>query len=545
MKGLRFYSLLSRMYVLNLRQKVIVLAGILPWLAYGILGVIASWQGAVFQADALVMGGIPLVSMISFATVCALVALLRPVEMTAAALRHYGTTRGLPDLPTHYLDDLGVMMSDTQTTIVQLEGALQHLERFDPVTGVLNRTGLAAHLRGQSVNDATLIALRLTNGDDAKNICDATQYDQMHVVLVKRMAAQFGASLRARVSEYDYIIIFSATSDEPLETKVFRLRAALDAMAVEIGLGQNRFTPEIVAGCAPLELDVTASIDSALAAARRATLSHPIAIHSDETQGRMRDDFVLEQDLRQALRNDELMLHFQPVMDMKLNKPVGAEALIRWNSPKRGMVPPNAFIPLAEASGLIEPIGLWVLRNACASLAEWGPEKSVAINLGARQFMDPNLDKHVAGAIANAGIRGDQLEIELTETVATVDHAYTLRTFYKLRDMGVRIAIDDFGTGYASMSMLHKLPFHKLKIDREFVTNVDHARDCQAICSALLTLGHGLGIDVLAEGTETSAEVNYLSSRGCSLFQGYYFSRPVPANDLPNAFAALAQRKAG
>ena len=136
---------------------------------------------------------------------------------------------------------------------------------------------------------------------------------------------------------------------------------------------------------------------------------------------------------------------------------------------------------------------MWVLRKACATLAEWGPDMSVAINLAARQFMDPHLDRHVAEAIADAGIDGSQLEIELTETVATVDHSYTLRTFDKLRALGVRLAIDDFGTGYASMSMLHKLPFQKLKIDREFVTNVNSTTDKQAICTSLIALGSGLG----------------------------------------------------
>lgn len=187
---------------------------------------------------------------------------------------------------------------------------------------------------------------------------------------------------------------------------------------------------------------------------------------------------------------------------------------------------------------------MWVLRKACATLAEWGPDMSVAINLAARQFMDPHLDRHVAEAIADAGIDGSQLEIELTETVATVDHSYTLRTFDKLRALGVRLAIDDFGTGYASMSMLHKLPFQKLKIDREFVTNVNSTTDKQAICTSLIALGSGLGLSVLAEGTETLAEVEFLRACGCHLFQGYYFSRPVPAEVIQGRFIELSQLKA-
>ena len=169
---------------------------------------------------------------------------------------------------------------------------------------------------------------------------------------------------------------------------------------------------------------------------------------------------------------------------------------------------------------------------------------SVAINLAARQFMDPHLDRYVAEAIADAGIDGSQLEIELTETGAMVDHSYTLRTFDKLRALGVRLAIDDFGTGYASMSMLHKPSFQKLKIDREFVTNVNSATDKQVICTSLIALGSGLGLSVLAEGTETLAEFEFLRARGCHLFQGYHFSRHVPAEVIQGRFIELSQLKA-
>ena len=176
-------------------------------------------------------------------------------------------------------------------------------------------------------------------------------------------------------------------------------------------------------------------------------------------------------------------------MDLAQGRPIGAEALLRWHSPTRGMVLPDAFIPIAEASGLMEPISRWVLWEACRQVATWEPDLYVAINLCAPQFLDENLASYVMGAAAAAGISPSRLEIELTESIAMVDQDHTRRTFGALRDMGVRIAIDDFGTGHASMSMLRQLPFDMLKIDREFVANVHRNSESQAICDALIALG--------------------------------------------------------
>ena len=254
-------------------------------------------------------------------------------------MRGYGESRAMPDLPTHFLDDVGVLMPDTQMTITQLDGALQHLERFDPVPGVLNRTGLAAHLRGQPSEGYFLLVIRFCNGSVAKTDCEAGHYDQVHRVLVKRMALQFGTNLRARVGEMDYIIVMPKTT-EPREAGVFRLRASLDVMSADVGFCVNRVCPELTAGVAPPEADVMASIDTALATARIASLSSPIAVHSAQEQDKLGSDSVLEKELRFAISNDELVLHFQPVMDTQQQRAIGAEALLRWNGPNRGLVPP-------------------------------------------------------------------------------------------------------------------------------------------------------------------------------------------------------------
>ncbi len=251
------------------------------------------------------------------------------------------------------------------------------------------------------------------------------------------------------------------------------------------------------------------------------------------------DRFQIEEDLKYALERDEFELHYQPVVCATDARAVGAEALIRWNHPTRGMIRPDLFIPVAESSGLISDIGLWVMDAACRQVTAWNEagatDLAVAINLSARQFHDPELIHHVRRAIDDHRIGAHQLEIELTESSMMDDFDQSRSTFGKLRDLGVRIAIDDFGTGFASMSYLRQLPFDKLKLDREFVTNVHKRRESQAICGALVALANGLGLRALAEGTETEEEVAYLRDIGCDLFQGYYLSKPVTA---PNFFAA-------
>lgn len=284
--------------------------------------------------------------------------------------------------------------------------------------------------------------------------------------------------------------------------------------------------------------------DHALAVAGTAAFTAPAMINDDAVHDQADDLLALEQQLRRAIKREEFELYYQPVVDLDANRPLGAEALIRWHSPDRGFVSPGMFLPLAEASGLIDPIGLWVLREACREAAGWDPALRVAINLGARQFLDQNLTWHVTEAIDAAGIRPDQLEIELTESVAMVDSHHTKATFTALRDLGLHIAIDDFGADPANLSTLLRLPFTRLKIDREFVADVHLQPGSLAICEALIVLGARLGLEVVAEGTEMAEEVALLNQRGCSLFQGYYFARPVPAPVLAATFDNLWLREA-
>ncbi|MET1115930.1 MAG: EAL domain-containing protein, partial [Comamonas sp.] len=322
-----------------------------------------------------------------------------------------------------------------------------------------------------------------------------------------------------------------------------RLRAQLKLCTSEMPLGELWFQPQLQGGLAMFPDDGAQAetlIDAAIAASSMAEPAQ-VMLHSVNARRQVHEQLQLEQDLRRALERAEFVLHYQPVFDMKAGRATGAEALLRWNHPERGLLLPGAFIDTAETSGLIDPLGLWVIREACRQLGAWEragmPKLRMAVNVSARQFLDPQLGRHLREAIAAADISPDQLEIELTETVAMVDHEHTHRVFSALRSEGMGIAIDDFGTGYASLSSLRKLPFDKLKIDREFVTDVHRSRESQAICGALIELARGLDLRVLAEGVEQEDEVRYLAQQGCDLFQGYYFSRPVPAAQFEHGLA--------
>jgi predicted signal transduction protein with EAL and GGDEF domain len=246
---------------------------------------------------------------------------------------------------------------------------------------------------------------------------------------------------------------------------------------------------------------------------------------------------MLEIDLRAALLRSEFVVHYQPIQDIKADRIVGFEALVRWNHPLRGMIPPLNFIPLAEETGLIVQLGDWVLRTACREAAGWSQDVCVAVNLSPAQFKDRNLVSSVVSALAVSGLAACRLELEITESVLLQDSDLTLATLHKLRALGVRISMDDFGTGYSSLSYLRSFPFDKIKIDRSFVGELASRDDAMAIVRAVTGLGKSLGISTTAEGVETNEQLALLRLEGCTEVQGYLFSPPRPAEDVERMLA--------
>lgn len=245
----------------------------------------------------------------------------------------------------------------------------------------------------------------------------------------------------------------------------------------------------------------------------------------EETQKRRR----LEIGLRHAISHGELQLHYQPLVDAQTGAITSAEALVRWNHPERGLVPPVDFIGLAEETGLILPLGDWVLRTACAEAVSWPANIGVAVNLSPAQFRDPGLSKVVLSALHESGLQPSRLELEITEGVLLNDEAGTLATLAELQTAGVRISMDDFGTGYSSLSYLRKFPFDKIKIDQSFVRQIPDDPESAAIIRAIITMSACLGIKTTVEGVETSEQLAFSVAEGCDTIQGYHVSRPLTA----------------
>jgi diguanylate cyclase (GGDEF)-like protein/PAS domain S-box-containing protein len=245
---------------------------------------------------------------------------------------------------------------------------------------------------------------------------------------------------------------------------------------------------------------------------------------------------TLERDLRTALERQELMIHYQPIVSLASGEVTGCEALIRWNHPTRGLLLPGDFIPIAEDTGLIVPIGEWVLRTACTQLQGWVrtglPPLNLAVNLSARQINHRNLEAAVTGALAASGLEPARLTLELTESMIMGHSEQMLRTMELLTSLGIELSIDDFGTGYSSLSSLKHLPCTSLKIDQSFVRDITTDPDDAAIATAIISLGHNLRMRVIAEGIETDAQRQFLERERCDDGQGYLFSRPVPADEF-------------
>jgi predicted signal transduction protein with EAL and GGDEF domain len=268
--------------------------------------------------------------------------------------------------------------------------------------------------------------------------------------------------------------------------------------------------------------------------------------YSKEMNERALDRLNLETRLNRALEHQELSLFFQPQIDLGSGHTVGFEALLRWHPADRAPVPPNEFIPIAEETGLIIPIGEWVLHAACAQLNRWKKQghrlRPLAVNLSARQFTQPNLAQTVCEALSTNAIEPRYLELELTESVIMRDADASRRQLEALKQLGVRLAIDDFGTGYSSMSYLKRFPLDTLKIDRSFIRDLSANPTDRDIVSAIVALGKSLKLTTIAEGVETVDQRTTLAELGCNQFQGFLVSRPVPASELA-AFFALAAEK--
>ncbi|MEO1637542.1 MAG: EAL domain-containing protein, partial [Cyanobacteria bacterium J06631_9] len=264
-------------------------------------------------------------------------------------------------------------------------------------------------------------------------------------------------------------------------------------------------------------------------------------IYFEEINANARSQLNLETDLRKALANNELFLCYQPQVDLRTGRWIGMEALLRWQHPTLGAIPPGKFIVIAEETGLIEPIGKWVLKASCRQYQQWHqaglPPLRLAVNLSAQQFDRSNLVRSVLEIVQSTGFDPRYLELEVTESTAMSDVSCAIGTLQKLSHVGIQIAMDDFGTGYSSLSVLKHFPLDTIKIDRSFVQDLVDSPSDAAIASTIIALAKGLNFKVLAEGIETPAQMNVLSEMGCDYAQGYWFSRPLTVAQIDDMLA--------
>jgi len=417
-----------------------------------------------------------------------------------------------------------------------------YLARHDALTGLGNRADFNARLTNAIEDgrpDGRRLAICCVDLDLFKGVNDTYGHptgDRLLRMVAQRLRETLGGrDFAARIGGDEFAVVLDAIAAPD----------AIDATAAQII--ETLSQPYAIDGT---EVTIGASVGVALfpadgASADELIKNADLALYHAKSEGRRRHRFFrkdlqraalerreLETDLRGALAERQLEVHYQPLVDISGRRVTGFEALLRWRHPTRGMIAPNDFIPIAEANGLIVPIGEWVLRTACADAVNWPEEIAVAVNLSPIQFGAANLTQTVVSALAQSGLPPQRLELEITESTLLADTAATAATLHALRRFGVRIALDDFGTGYSSLSRLRGFPFDKIKIDRSFVKDLAERRDCTAIVAAIASLARSLGIATTAEGVETAEQLDFLRAQGCTQAQGFLFSPARPRADL-------------
>jgi diguanylate cyclase (GGDEF)-like protein len=423
---------------------------------------------------------------------------------------------------------------------------LRHLATHDSLTGLPNRILLEDRLSqaiAHAARDGHTFAVAIFDLDRFKVINDSFGH-AIGDELLKEVARRLQGIARSidtvvRLGGDEFVMIIDHLS-KPTDAQAVAQRA-IAALQQPLRIGENDVNSLASVGIALYPQDgnsvetLMAHADAAMYFVKqhgRNNIQYFEAGMDADTQDRGR----LESDLQQALKAKQFELHYQPKVDARTGMISGAEALIRWRHPVRGLVPPGSFLPLAENCGLIDSIGNWVIHEACRQAGAWQkeglPPTRVAINLSAFQFRNGNLLGTIRRALHDARLDASYLEVEVSESALMSDPEESVNILKQLRKMGVQVSVDDFGTGYSSMSYLQRFPIDKLKIDRTFINEVTSSNDDASIVSAIVSLGHTLKLKVIAEGVETPEQLEFLQRLGCDQYQGYHYSAAMPANEL-------------
>jgi diguanylate cyclase (GGDEF)-like protein len=439
------------------------------------------------------------------------------------------------------LESLNKQLEDEIAERRQSEALVYHMAHHDSLTGLANRLQFRDHLtQALTGRDGEIgkVALLFIDLDQFKLINDTLGHrigDSLLVSVGGRLRhASRDCDLVARLGGDEFAIV--QRIEEHFDEARILAHRIIEAMAQPFQVEGHELSISCSIGiaCGP---DDAQDPDALLANA-------DLALYRAKANGRGRHQFfepemnkraqarrLLESDLRDALHNGQFELHYQPFLNLKLGSITGFEALLRWNHPKRGMISPLEFISVTEETGLIAPIGRWVLREACREAKRWPTQVKVAVNLSPVQLRTGTFAMDVIDALSQAGIEPERLELEITETVLLDDDKKTLQSLHQLRAMGVRICMDDFGTGYSSLSYLRMFPFDKIKIDRCFVSDLPRDHYSTAIIRAVIDLANSVGMVTTVEGVETEDQLAYLKAEQCIEAQGFLISRPLSAED--------------
>ena len=454
-----------------------------------------------------------------------------PIELAITAI----TSQAIPMFVGHIRD-----ISERK----KAEERLTYLAHYDALTGLPNRNLFQEQLSlasGRAKRSGQMLALMFLDLDRFKEINDTLGHAAGDLLL-KAIARLLKGSLRgidsiARLGGDEFTIIVEDITDvDQVITIAEKVKAAFsDAIVID---GRELFvTASIGISMDTGGLDVDALLQTA-----------GIAMHLAKEEGRNTYEFYasemnagrvgrldMEILLRRAVARQEFVLHYQPIMAVGEDRIVGVEALIRWNSPELGFVSPAQFIPLAEETGLIVPIGEWVLSTACLQAKAWQNQGirplTMSVNLSPRQFRQKNLVEMIAGVLEKTGLDASLLDLEITEGMIMHRADQAVAVLERLHKLGVRLSVDDFGTGYSSLSYLKRFPVQTLKIDRSFVNGLTADGDDGSIVTAIVAMAKSLKLEVIAEGVETPEQLAFLARLHCDKYQGYLFSRPIPAND--------------
>lgn len=429
----------------------------------------------------------------------------------------------------------------------QAEERIRHMANHDALTGLPNRALLSDRL-----NQALLHAQRYQNGvtvvfldiDNFKLINDSLGHragDDLLKTLAKRMVRcvrRTDTVVRLGGDEFVIVLFDQAHNGDGITTIIEEIR---DTIREPVELNGQIYQVTCSMGIASYPNDgadaetLLMNADAAMYHAKEMGRNN-YQSYTAEMNIKVHEKLRMQEQLRHALANEEFRLVYQPQVDLVAEKIFGVEALLRWDHPTEGLIPPGTFIPLAEKTGMIVPIGDWVLHTACHQNKAWQdaglPPMTISVNVSARQFLQKEWLGRVAHALAESGLDAQYLELELTESLIMQDLNGAIATMTKLQEMGVRLSIDDFGTGYSSLSALKHFPIVRLKIDQSFVRELPDSEDDRAIVMTVIRLGHELNLKVIAEGVETEKQLNFLRDNDCYEIQGYYFSKPVAPLEL-------------